>query len=99
MAIGIIPVVGSWYQGVDQLKFEVVALDEDEGIIEIHYLDGEPDEVEFDVWSQLRVEKISPPGDWRGVYDDLERDDLNYTDISLRSETYTFFVEDVERQE
>ncbi len=99
MAIGITPVVGNWYQGADQLKFEVVALDEDEGVIEIQYFDGELDEVEIDVWSQMRVEQISPPGDWTGVYDDLERDDLDYTDLNLRPETYTFSVEDLERKE
>jgi len=96
MAIGIIPVVGNWYQSADQLKFEVIAWDEDEGAIEIQYFDGELDEVEFDIWSQMRVEKISPPGDWAGVYDELEWDDLDYTDLNLRPETYTFSIEDFE---
>ena len=99
MAIGTIPVVGSWYQGTDQLKFEVVALDEEEGVIEIQYFDDELDEVEFDVWSQMRVEQTSPPGDWADVYDKLERDDLDYTDLSLRPEAYTFSIEDFERKE
>ncbi len=85
MAIGITPVVGSWYQGADELKFEVVALDEDEGIIEIHYFDGELDEVGFDVWSQMRVEHISSLGGWADVCDEFAQDDLDYTDFDLRS--------------
>jgi len=99
MAIGITPVVGNWYQGADELKFEVVALDEDEGIIEIHYFDGELDEVEFDVWSQMRVEKIPSPGDWTGIYDEFAQNDPDYIDLNLRSEAHTFFVEDFEREE
>jgi len=85
MAIGITPIIGNWYQGADELKFEVIALDEDEGIIEIHYMDGELDEVEFDVWSQMGVERISSPGDWGDVYDEFAQDDLDYTDFDLRS--------------
>ncbi len=82
MAIGITPIVGNWYQGADELRFEVVALDEDEGIIEIHYFDGELDEVEFDVWSQMRVEHVSSPGDWADVCDELAQDDLDDTDFA-----------------
>ncbi len=85
MAIGITPIVGSWYQGADELKFEVIAVNEDAGIIEIHYMDGELDEVEFDVWSQMRVEHLPSLGDWGEIYDEFAQDDLDYTDFDLRS--------------
>ncbi len=98
MAIGITPVVGNWYQGADQMRFEVVALDEDDGVIEIHYLDGEPDEVGFDVWSQMRVEQISSPEDWMGIYDEFDQDDSGYIDLNLHSETHIFSMEDFERK-
>ena len=99
MAIGIIPVVGNWYQGIDQLKFEVVAVDEDEGVIGIQYFDGELDELEFDTWMQLGVEEISPPEDWTGAYDEFERDDLGYTDLNLPPEGHGFSVEDIENED
>ncbi|HEC19275.1 MAG TPA: hypothetical protein ENI97_08015 [Gammaproteobacteria bacterium] len=99
MAIGITPAVGNWYQGADQQQFEVVALDEDEGVIEIQYFDGELDEVEFDVWSQMGVEAIAPPEEWGAAYDDLERDDLGYTDLNLPPEASIFSLEDFEREE
>lgn len=99
MANDVTPAVGQWYQNPDQSKFEVIALDEDEGIIEIQYFDGELDEVEFDVWSQLGLEGISPPEDWTGAYDDFERDDLGYTDLNLRPDSDTFSVEELERDE
>lgn len=99
MAIGITPAVGNWYQGANQLKFEVVALDEDEGVIGIQYFDGELDEVEFDTWSQMGVESISPPEDWTGAYDEFERDDLGFTDLNLPPEAQAFSLEDIERED
>ena len=99
MASGIVPAVGNWYQSPDQQKFEVVAMDEDEGVVEIQYFGGELDEVEFDVWSQMDVEGISPPEDWSGAYDELERDDLGFTDQNLRPEANTFSLEDLERED
>ncbi len=99
MAIGITPAVGNWYQTPDQLKFEVVALDEDEGVIEIQYFGGELDEVEYDAWSQMGIEGISPPEDWTGAYGEFERDDLGYTDQNFRPEAHTFSLEDIERDE
>lgn len=99
MAIGVTPAVGKWYQGTDQLKFEVVALDEDEAVIEIQYLGGELDEVEFDVWTQMGIEGISPPEDWAAAYDGIERDDLGFTDLNTRPEAHTFSLEDFERDD
>lgn len=97
MAIGITPAVGNWYQGNDQVKFEVIALDEDVGVIEIQYFDGELDEVELDAWTQMGVEVISPSEDWTGAYGEFERDDLGFTDLNLRPESHTFSLEDIER--
>lgn len=99
MAIGITPAVGNWYQRPDLQKFEVVALDEEDGVIEIQYFSGELDEVEFDVWSQMGIEGISPPEDWTGAYGEFERDDLGFTDMNLRPEAHTFSLEDFERDE
>jgi Family of unknown function (DUF6763) len=99
MASGIIPAVGNWYQQPNQQKFEVVAMDEDEGVIEIQYFSGELDEVEFDVWVQMGVEGISPPEDWSGAYDELERDDLGFTDLNLRPESRGFSIEDFDRDD
>jgi hypothetical protein len=99
MATGVIPTVGNWYQNPDQSKFEVIALDEDEGVIEIQYFDGELDEMEFEVWPQLGLESVSPPEDWTGAYDGFERDDLGYTDLNLRPDGYSSFVDELESDE
>ena len=48
MAVGILPVVGTWYQSPNEQRFEVIGVDEDEGFIEIQYFGGELDAMEFD---------------------------------------------------
>ncbi len=99
MASAINPAVGNWYKQPNQQKFEVVAMDEDDGVIEIQYFGGELDEVEFDVWSQMGVEGISPPEDWSAAYGELERDDLGFTDLNLRPESHSFSIEDFDRDD
>lgn len=99
MASDVIPAVGHWYQNPDLSKFEVIALGEDDGIIEIQYFDGYLDEVEFDVWPQMGLEAISAPENWTEAYDDIERDDLRYTDFNLRPKSNPFSVDKLEHDE
>ena len=42
------PVIGAMYEDEDGLAFEVVSFDEDEGIIEVQYEDGEVSEIDID---------------------------------------------------
>nr|NIO42774.1 hypothetical protein [Burkholderiales bacterium] len=45
------PVVGQWYRHVDKnYEFKVVAVDENEGIVEIQYLDDDVEELDIDSW-------------------------------------------------
>ena len=99
MAIGVLPAVGHWYQNLDQSKFEVIGLDEDEGVIEIQYFDGELDELEFEVWPQMGLESISPPEDWTGAIDGSEPDDLGFTDLNVQPDSNIFSVDDIEYDE
>ncbi|MEY4760683.1 MAG: hypothetical protein RLZZ200_539 [Pseudomonadota bacterium] len=66
------PVVGDWFEGRDGL-FEVVALDESEGSIEIQHVDGSVEEIELDDWT-LRCKAGSlrhaeQPEDYSGAID------------------------------
>jgi hypothetical protein len=99
MAVGILPVVGNWYQSQNEQRFEVIGVDEDEGCIEIQYFGGELDALEFDVWLDMGYVEIAAPEDWSGPYDDLEKDDLGYTDTNVPPEHRIFTVEDFERKE
>lgn len=77
------PIVGNWYQNLDtQTEFEVVALDEDSQTVEIQYFDGELEEIDLDSWHEMVLEPIDPPEDWSGPFDEIDPDDLGYSDAS-----------------
>lgn len=59
------PSVGNWYQyPEDGERFEVVEVDEDRGIVEVRYADGERDEIDLEEWGDLEVDLTDPPEDW-----------------------------------
>jgi hypothetical protein len=81
------PVVGHWYSHLDKGElFQVVALDEDTGTIEIQEFDGGIDELDFEEWRELAVESAAQPEDWGGPLDDVEPDEFGYTDIVQTAE-------------
>ncbi len=74
MPIGQLPGIGDWYRDESGNTFEIVALDEDEGTIEIQYFDGAVEELDADAWPELALEAAEPPEDWSGSLD-IDRDD------------------------
>lgn len=96
MAMELSPVVGNWYKDNEERIFEVVTFDEDDNYIEVQYFDGEIDEIDFEAWETLSVENVAPPEDWTGPFDEIERDDLGYTDMNLPPESVGFSPEDME---
>lgn len=85
MAIEFEPIVGNWYQHLDKgQQFEVVAVDEDSATIEIQHFDGDLEEVSLEDWTQLDIVPIEAPEDWTGPVDNLNRDDLGYTETSMQ---------------
>jgi len=90
------PVVGNWYKDNEDRVFEVVSFDEGDSYIEIQYFDGEIDEMDLDGWESLAVENVAAPEDWSGPFDDLEKDDLGYTDMNLPPDSMGFSPEDME---
>lgn len=69
------PVVGHWYQRPGTDSFEVVAIDRDDGTIEIQYFDGTIEELDFDDWREDDILPASPPEDWTGSVD-VEPEDV-----------------------
>jgi hypothetical protein len=65
--------VGKWYRAGDGEAFEVVALDEDDGTVEVQYFDGTVAEFEFEDWEVQRangeIEDAEAPEDWSGSVD------------------------------
>jgi hypothetical protein len=78
------PVVGNWYQHLDKGQmFQVVAIDNNEALIELQHFDGDLEEVELNVWRNLDIAIAAAPEDWTGPVDDIERDDLDYTETAM----------------
>ena len=76
------PVVGQWYENIDENEsFRVLSVDEDAELIEIEYLDGDIEEIDVDTWAEFDLDKIDQPEGWSGAEigaddeDDDEDDD------------------------
>lgn len=82
MSNRLLPVVGNWYLHRDKgAIFQVVALDEGAGTIEIQEFDGGIDELDLEDWRAFTIEAAAPPEDWGGPLDDVEPDEFGYTDL------------------
>lgn len=74
------PNIGSWYQDAEQdLLFEVVAVDDHSGTIEIQLIGGEVDEMDFEAWYQTVLLPAEAPEDWRASYE-LDSADIHSID-------------------
>jgi hypothetical protein len=79
------PITGNWYAHLDKgQRFVVVASDEDAGTVELQYFDGAVEEVDFEQWYELDVEPAEAPEDWTGPMDNVQRDDLGYSDTGMQ---------------
>jgi len=63
------PVIGKWFRQSNDSIFEVVAVDEEDGTIEVQYFDATVEEFDLDSWAELFPVEIDPPEDWSGAVD------------------------------
>ena len=63
------PVIGQWFSRANGTLFEVVAIDEDAGTVELQQFDGTIDEVDMEAWADLLLTEVSAPEDWSGSMD------------------------------
>ena len=76
--------VGQWYARWDKGEiFQVIGIDEESRTIEIQTFDGDLDEIEKDAWAGLPLALAAQPEDWTGPVDDVERDDLGYSETDM----------------
>jgi hypothetical protein len=81
------PKVGSWYQNlINGQVFQVVSLDEDAALVELQHSDGDIEEISLDEWHAMDLEATDAPDDWSGPIDDLEADDLGFSDTRSEGE-------------
>lgn len=78
------PEIGQWYARGDKgQEFRVVGRDEESRTIEIQTFDGELDEIEAESWGTLSLERIDAPEDPTAPLDDVETDDLGYSETAM----------------
>jgi hypothetical protein len=73
------PIVGDWYHSHGQV-FEVIAVDELEGVVEVQHADGSLEEIDLDDWAtRCRAGSLAQadgPDDPGSVIDSEDADDL-----------------------
>lgn len=72
------PIVNTWYKHLDKgQKFQVVAVDNYDCLVEIQYFDGDIEEIDLDDWYLMELEQIESPEDVSGALDLSDIDDLD----------------------
>lgn len=73
--------VDRWFQdSATGQTFRVVALDRPGDFIEVQYENGDLAEFDFASWSDSEFVPIEAPEDWTLPFDDVEVDDMGYSD-------------------
>ena len=94
------PVVGRWYRHLDKGQlFRVVAYDEERGVVELQHFDGDIEEIDASAWFDMEIEPAETPEDWTGPIDDVETDDLGYTETSKRRHDWEKPLEETDVKE
>ena len=65
----VLPVIGEWYRKPGREIFEVVAIDIDDGTVEIQHFDGTVEEIELETWGDMMFEQAEAPEDYSGSLD------------------------------
>lgn len=82
--------IGQWYLRWDKGEvFQVTGRDERARTLEIQTFDGDLDEVDEAAWATLPLSLAEPPEDWTGPMDDIETDDLGYSETDMTPEDWT----------
>lgn len=64
------PIVDNWYYHLDKgQSFCVIAVDEDNRVVEIQHFDGDVEEVDFTDWYTMNIEVSEAPENWGGAVD------------------------------
>jgi hypothetical protein len=69
-----VPEIGRWYRKPNGNLFEVVAVDDKDGSIEMQHFDGTIEGTEPEGWLSMNAEPAAAPEDWSGSVDVNEED-------------------------
>ncbi len=92
--------IGQWYLHQDKGEmFRVTGYDERSRTIEIQTFDGDVDEIDQESWNALPLERAEAPEDWTGPVDDVEVDDLGYSETEMRAVDWAEALQPFQPQE
>jgi len=76
------PVPGQWYENVEEEEsFKVLSVDEDAELIELLYVDGDIEEIDYEAWTEMDLELAEAPEGWSDpVEADADADDDDWDD-------------------
>jgi hypothetical protein len=94
------PDIGQWYAHTDKGElFQVIGRDEESRSIEIQSIDGDIDEIDVETWASLPLERVEPPEDVTASLDDIETDDLGYSETDMTEADWEEALEPLRAQE
>lgn len=66
----VVPEIGRWYQdSISGQVFEIVALDQDEGTVQVQFFDGEIADFDLEAWGEMALVPAAAPEDWRSAFE------------------------------
>lgn len=84
MPTAIHPVAGRWYQHLGKgQEFQVIDVDESSAMVATQHFDGDLEAISLDDWYELELEAIEAPEDCTGPMDEIDPDDLGYSDTAM----------------
>ena len=73
------PHIGGWFRKLSGKLVQVVALDGQDGTVELQHFDGTVEEVDLDYWDRAVFMTAAAPEDWSGSVD-ISREDFMFDD-------------------
>lgn len=92
------PTIGQWYGHRDKGQLFTVVAVGDDGTIELQHYDGDLEAVDPEIWAGMDIELAEPPEDWTGPVDDVETDDLGYTDTAMDRQSWLEQTQELRRR-
>lgn len=83
------PIIDNWYKDLENnLTFKVLTVEDQGDTIEVQYVDGDIGSFDKESWYNSTIDYIEAPEDWTAPYDDMEEDDLGYSDNDTHRREY-----------
>jgi hypothetical protein len=96
MPTAVHPVAGRWYQHLGKgQEFQVIDVDEPAAMVATQHFDGDLEAISLDDWYELELEVIEAPEDCTGPMDDIELDDLGYSDTAMDPDDWSAPLEEL----